>query len=365
MAKIKSLIIGKVKDKASICKAILFHSFSSKSVKYIHLALLKSTTHNSHKPPDCNYISDVVSYSNSRHGPAAFAAVMWRLQATKNVFVAIKSLIVFHKLIKSSRGTCEGLDHGRNSLKLNEFSDKSSSLTIELSRWVIWYGLYLDSLSWISKVLGSFPNSMESSKEISKEKDCVSSYQTGYVMRQTNSLVSFFEHICTRPDTPPLFQNKIVDEIRELVIQDYFMVVRLVMVRLKVLNERLIKPGIEPVGDSSLNDLWLVLMRLEECKESLSGFFWRCRRVAEDFWCLVEILKADMVHNDKEMVEFTGLVQARFKDDEKMGELTNSVQTEWVTFDDSETATNELLKWETFDDSEDLTNEPVQFSLYT
>lgn len=138
MAKLKSLIIGKVKDKASICKVILFHSFSSKAVKYIHLALLKSTTHTSHKPPDRNYISDVVSYSNSRHGPAAFAAVMWRLQATKNAFVAIKSLIVFHKLIKSSRDKFEGLEHGRNSLKLNDFSDKSSNLTIELSRWVIW-----------------------------------------------------------------------------------------------------------------------------------------------------------------------------------------------------------------------------------
>ncbi|CAF2353139.1 hypothetical protein HID58_039420 [Brassica napus] len=352
MAKLKSLIIGKVKDKASICKASLFYSFSSKSVKYIHLALLKSTTHTSHKPPDSNYISDVVSYSNGRHAPVAFGAVMWRLQVTKNAFVAIKSLIVFHILIKSSRYKFEGLDRGRNSLKLNDFSDLSSNLTIELSPWIIWYGRYLDSLSWILKVVGSFPNLMESSKEKSKEKDCVSSYQTGYIMRQTDSLVTFLEHICTRPDTPLLFQNKIVDEIRELVIQDYFTVVILVMIRLQVLNERLTKP--EPVGDSSLNDLRLVLMRLEECKESLRGFFWRYRRLAEDFWCLVETLKADMVHSDKEMVNFTGLVQTTVKDDEEMVELASSVQTEWVTFDDSEIAMSELLKreseWETFDD---------------
>lgn len=138
MAKLKSLIIGKVKDKASICKASLFYSFSSKSVKYIHLALLKSTTHTSHKPPDSNYISDVVSYSNGRHAPVAFGAVMWRLQVTKNAFVAIKSLIVFHILIKSSRYKFEGLDRGRNSLELNDFSDLSSNLTIELSPWIIW-----------------------------------------------------------------------------------------------------------------------------------------------------------------------------------------------------------------------------------
>ncbi|KAF8115795.1 hypothetical protein N665_0025s0243 [Sinapis alba] len=364
MAKLKSLVVGKLKDKASKWKVILFHSFSSNPVKYIHLALLKSTTHN-HKPPDSNYISDVVSYSNSCYGPAAFTAVMWRLQVTKNAFVAIKSLIVFHKLIKSSGNKFEGFDRGRNCLKLNDFSDNSSSLTIELSRWIIWYALYLDSLSWISTVLGSFPNLTE----ISKEKDRVSSYQTGYIMRQTNSLVTFFEHICTRPDTPLLFQNKIVDEIRELVIQDYFTVVRLVMVRLQMLNERLTKPSIEPVGDSSPNDLWLVLMRLGECKESLSGFFWRGRRLAEKFWCLVEILKADMVPNDKEMVESTGLVQTKVKNDEEMVGVASSVQTEWVTFDDSERATNKLLKWEseweTFDDSKALTNDWVQFSLYT
>ncbi|CAH2073251.1 unnamed protein product [Thlaspi arvense] len=369
MAKLKYLIIGKVKDKASIGKARLFHSFSSNAVKYIHLALLKSTTHTSHKPPDSNYVSDVISYSNSRHGPAAFAAVMWRLRVTKNAFVATKSLIVFHKLIKSSTDKFEGLGHSWINLKLNDFSDVSSNLTIELSRWVKWYGLYLDHLSWISKVLGFYPNLTESSKEKSKEKDCVSSHQTGYIMRQTESLVSFFEHICTRPETPPLFQNKIVDEIRELVIQDYFTVVRLVMVRLQVLSERLIKPGIEPVGDSGSNDLRLVLTRLEECKVSLSGFFWCCRRLAEDFWSLVEILKAKMVQGDKEMVEFPGFGQTTVKDDEEMVELASSVQTEWVTFGDSETATNELLKWDTewvtFDDSEGLTNEPLRFSLYT
>ncbi|CAH8281563.1 unnamed protein product [Eruca vesicaria subsp. sativa] len=369
MLKLKSLIIGKVKDKASICKARLFHSFSSRAVTYIHLALLKSTTHTSHKPPDSNYISDVVSYSNSPYGPAAFSAVMWRLHVTKNAFVAIKSLIVFHELIKSSKDKFEGLDRGRNSLKLNDFSDTTSDLTIELSRWVIWYGLYLDSLSWISKVLGSFPNLTESSKEKSKEKDCVSSYQTGYIMRQTESLVTFFQHICTRPDTPPLFQNKIVDEIRELVIQDYFTAVILVMVRLQVLSERLIKPGIQHVGDSSMHDLRLVVMRLDECKESLSGFFWRYRRLAEDFWCLVEILKADiLLHDNKKMVELPGLVQTTVKDDEEMVEPASSVETEWVTFEDSETTTNELLEWDSewvkFDSSA-LTSEPVQLSLLT
>lgn len=138
MPKLKALIIGKVKDKASIGKVRLFHSFSSKAVRYIHLALLKSTTHTSHKPPNSDYVSDVVSYSNSRHGPAAFAAALWRLRVTKNAFVATKTLIVFHKLIKSSRAMFGGLDRDQNNLKLNDFTDKSSNLTLELSQWVRW-----------------------------------------------------------------------------------------------------------------------------------------------------------------------------------------------------------------------------------
>jgi len=164
-----------------------------------------------------------------------------------------------------------------------------------------------------------------------------------------------------------MFQNKIVDEIRELVIQDYFTVVRLVMIRLEVLSERLIKPGIKPVSDSGLNDLRLVLVRLEECKKSLS--VWRCRRLAEDFWCLVEILKSKTVNEDREMIELTGSVQLAIQDDEEMVELACSVQAEWVTFNESETATDEVVKWDsewvTFDDSNGLTNEPVQSRLYT
>ncbi|XP_010422846.1 PREDICTED: putative clathrin assembly protein At5g10410 [Camelina sativa] len=366
MPEFKALLFGKVKDKASIGKARLVHSFSSNSVKNIHLALLKSTTHSHRKPPDSDYVSDVISYSNSRYAPAAFAAALWRIRVTKNAFVANKSLIVLHKLIKSSRDTFEGLDPRWNNLKLREFWDKSSSLAQELSHWVRWYGLYLDHLSWISKVLGSFPSFMETSKDRAKVKDRVSSYKTGYIMRQTDSLVCFFEHICTRPESPPMFQNKIVDEIRELVIQDYFAVMMLIVVRLQVLSERLIKLGVKPVGDSGLS---LVLVRLEECKESLSGFFWRYRRLAEDFWCLVEMLKAETAKDNKEMVEFVGSVQKTVKDDEEMVELAGSVQTEWVTFDDTETATHEVVPWDSewvkFDDPNGLTNESVWLSLCT
>ncbi|CAE6094258.1 unnamed protein product [Arabidopsis arenosa] len=370
MSELKTRIIGKFKDKASIGKARLVHSFSSTAVKYIHLALLKSTTHTSNKPPNSDYVSDVISYSNSRYAPAAFAAALWRLRVTKNAIVATKSLIVIHKLIKSSRDNFEGLDRDRNNLKLNEFSDKSSTLALELSQWIRWYGLYLDRLSWVPKVLGSFPNLLENPKEKVKEKDRVSSYQTGCIMRQTDFLVSFFEHICTRPEAPPMYENKIVDEIRELVIQDYFMVVRLVMVRLQVLSERLIKPGVKYIGDPGLNDLILVLVRLEECKESLSGFFWRCRRLAEDFWCLVEMLKAETVKDNKQMVILAGLVQTTVKDDKEMVEiLAGSSPTEWVTFDDSETSTHDVKnldsKWVTFDDYNGLTNESVWLSLYT
>lgn len=108
-------------------------------------------------------------------------------------------------------------------------------------------------------------------------------------------------------------------------------------------------------------------MRFEECKESLRGFFWCYRCLVEDFWCLVEILKVDMVYSDKEMVNFIGLVQIMVKDDEEMVELVSLVQIEWVIFDDFEIVMSELLKWEfeweIFDDQV-LMNELVQFIFY-
>ncbi|XP_010456745.1 PREDICTED: putative clathrin assembly protein At5g10410 [Camelina sativa] len=163
-----------------------------------------------------------------------------------------------------------------------------------------------------------------------------------------------------------MFQNKIVDEVRELVIQDYFAVMMLIVVRLQVLSERLIKLGGKPVDDSGLNVLSLVLVRLEECKESLSGYFWRYRRLAEDFWCLAEMLKAETAKDNKEMVEFVGSVQITVKDDEEMVELACSVQIEWVTLDDTETATHEVVPWDSkwvkFDDPNGLTNESVWLS---
>ncbi|VVB00448.1 unnamed protein product [Arabis nemorensis] len=121
---------------------------------------------------------------------------------TKNAFVATKTFIVFHKLIKSSRDMFGGLDCGLNNLKLNDFTDKSFYLTLELSQWARWYASYMDCLSWISKT---------------NRFSC--DFLRAYIMRQTD----------TRPKIPPRFQGKTVDEIRELVIQDYFTVIRLVM----------------------------------------------------------------------------------------------------------------------------------------
>ncbi|XP_010519296.1 PREDICTED: putative clathrin assembly protein At5g10410 [Tarenaya hassleriana] len=289
MAKLKSLI-GKLKDKASEGKAGMVHALRP-NTRSLHLALLKSTTHNCTKPPADDCVAAVISYSGSRrYAPATVSAVLSRLQDTRDACVAAKSLIILHKIIKPDHNLNREFyikDHhfiyseGRNNLKINNFRDHSSHLTLELSPWIRWYVRYLDCLSSAYRVLGYFPNFTSYSKERAVEKNRVSSYKTGYLVHQTGFVVSFFECICQRPENPALYQNKIVDGIRELVAQDYFSVMPLVMVRLEVLNERLTKPDLGYTGSDELGP---VLVRLEQTKEKMIGFSWRCKVLVEDFW---------------------------------------------------------------------------------
>ncbi|XP_010523316.1 PREDICTED: putative clathrin assembly protein At5g10410 [Tarenaya hassleriana] len=279
MTKLKRLL-GKFKDRASEGKAVAVHAFRP-NTKSLHLALLKSTNHNYDNPPDDDYVAAVVSYSGSRRYG--------------------QSLIVLHKLIKPEHGFngeiyIQGhhlfFTEGRNNLKLNNFRDESSHLTLELSPWIRWYAKYLDCLSSTCRVLGFFPSITAYSKDKAVEKHRVSCYKTGHIIEQTGYLVSFFEHIRQRPENPALYRNKIVDEIRELVAQDYFSVMRWVMVRLEVLNERLSKPG---VGFSESDALGPVLVRLEKSTGTLTEFPWRYRVLVEDFWGVVRGLKGNAI----------------------------------------------------------------------
>lgn len=143
------------------------------------------------------------------------------------------------------------------------------------------YKQYLDCYLAIAEVLGIIASIKEISEHKRLEIQRVSSYTTDCIFKQIDLLVELLENIIGKPETPTSKPNKIVIGVKELIAQDYFSVMRLIMIRFEELNERITKP----------HELVPVLVRLEKCKEGLSEFSWRCKYLVEDFWSLILKLK--------------------------------------------------------------------------
>ncbi|CAH2043357.1 unnamed protein product [Thlaspi arvense] len=280
---------GKLKDEGSQMKLNMVHLCSSENDKIIDKAIFKATTHTSHDPPSDKYVTFLQSTVDTSYGPQAVTAIVQRLCLTKDVRVAAQCLILLHKMVKSENGYREEEDSIRNliynqggsNLNLNDLNEDSSSFAKELSPWVQWYKLYLDCFLFNAGVLGVTPNIKENSEEKRVEAERVASYTTDCIFEQTDFLVDVFEYISGRPETPTDKPNRIVIEMIELVVKDYFSVMRLIKIRLEELNERPDRP----------DEFVSVLVRLENCMEGLSEFSWRNKNSNEDFWSLVLELK--------------------------------------------------------------------------
>ncbi|KAL0692080.1 hypothetical protein Bca4012_059260 [Brassica carinata] len=285
---------GILKDEASQMKLNVVHLCSSENAKTINLALLKATTHTSHKPPSDKYVNLLQSTVDTRYGPETIAAVVERLRFTTDVCVAVKCLILLHMIMSNSENGHKGeggsvhvtnhnliYNQGGRHLKLNELNMDSSRFTRELSPWIQWYKRYLDCYFHTAEVLGVTLNIKETSEDNRLETQRVSSYTTDCIFKQIGFSVDLFEHISARPETPTSKSNKIIIKMIELMVKDCFSVMRLIKIRFEELNTRKVKP----------DEMIPVLVRLEKCKESLSDFSWQRRHLVEDFWCLVLKLK--------------------------------------------------------------------------
>ncbi|KAL0686402.1 hypothetical protein Bca4012_053250 [Brassica carinata] len=234
---------GILKDEASQMKLNMVHLCSSENAKTIDLALLKATTHTSHKPPSDKYVNLLQSTVDTRYGPETIAAVVERLRLTTDVCVAAKCLILLHKMSKSENG-----HKGEGS---------------------------------VVRVLGTVSSIKESSEDKRLESQRVSSYTTDCIFKQIGFLVALFENISARPETPTSKSNQIVIKMIELMVKDCFSVMILIKIRFEELYARKAKSDV----------MVPVLVRLEKCKETLSDFSWQRKYLVEDFWCLVSKLK--------------------------------------------------------------------------
>ncbi|XVF59068.1 hypothetical protein PTKIN_Ptkin07bG0245000 [Pterospermum kingtungense] len=289
-------LIRIIKDKASQSKAALV---SNPKTLSLHLALLRATTHDPFTPPDPRHLAALLSFGHCSRATASTAieALMDRLQTTRDASVAFKCLIIVHHIIK--RGTFILQDQlsvypstgGRNYLKLSNFRDNTSPLTWELSSWVRWYALYLESLLSTSRVLGFFLCSTSSSVDKDKEEEKVSSLINSELLKEVNSLVNLLEQVSRRGDSSHVNGNILVDEVLELVGEDYLSSINEVSIRVSEFRERL---SCLSFVDSV--ELVCALKRLEDCKERLLLLSETKKELIETVWGSISETK-DQVGN--------------------------------------------------------------------
>ncbi|CAH8385314.1 unnamed protein product [Eruca vesicaria subsp. sativa] len=281
---------GKLKDTASQMKLNVVHLCSSVDAKNIDEAVLKATSHTSNKPPSDRYVEFLKQTAVTCFCHQTISAIVQRLCVTTDVCVASKCLILIHIVIKCENGyKGEGLrgtnsprnliyNQGESTLKLNDLNVDASRFTKELAPWVQWYKEYLKIYFCTAEVLGVTPNIKLEEKLLETQR--VSSYNTDCIFKQVDFLVNLFENISARPKTPTVKTNRIVITIMGLLQEDYISVIRLFMIRFEELGQRAVPA-----------ELISVLVRLENCREALSQFCWRCIRLDEDFWGSVSNLK--------------------------------------------------------------------------
>ncbi|KAG0515478.1 hypothetical protein BDA96_10G282300 [Sorghum bicolor] len=137
---------GALKDSTRVGLA----NFNSE-YKDLDIAIVKATNHVECPPKERHFRR--ILYATSGHRPRAdvaysICALARRLSKTKNWIVALKTLIVIHRLLREGDGTFKEdfltYSFRGNILQIPLFKDDSSPLAWDCSAWVRTYALYLD-----------------------------------------------------------------------------------------------------------------------------------------------------------------------------------------------------------------------------
>ncbi|XP_027330746.1 putative clathrin assembly protein At5g57200 [Abrus precatorius] len=119
--------------------------------KELDIAIVKATSHVEY-PPKERHVRKIF-YATSAHQPRAdvaycIYALSKRLSKTRNWIVAVKTLIVFHRILREGDPTVKEdlLNYSRRGrfLQISNFKDDSSPLAWDCSAWVRTYALFLE-----------------------------------------------------------------------------------------------------------------------------------------------------------------------------------------------------------------------------
>ncbi|KAL5660953.1 hypothetical protein ACJX0J_028078, partial [Zea mays] len=117
----------------------------------LDIAIVKATNHVECPPKERHFRR--ILFATSAHRPQADVAysictLARRLSKTKSWIVALKTLIVIHRLLREGDGTFKEdfltYSYRGNVLQIPQFKDDSSPLAWDCSAWVRTYALYLD-----------------------------------------------------------------------------------------------------------------------------------------------------------------------------------------------------------------------------
>ncbi|CAI0444320.1 unnamed protein product [Linum tenue] len=138
--------IGTVKDQTSIGIA----KVASNMAPELEVAMVKATSHDD-DPPNEKYIREILNLTSYSRGyvSACVAAVSKRLSKTRDWIVALKSLIVVHRLLNDGDPLFQeeilyATRRGTRLLNMSDFRDEAHSSSWDHSAFVRTYAMYLD-----------------------------------------------------------------------------------------------------------------------------------------------------------------------------------------------------------------------------
>ncbi|KAK9110397.1 hypothetical protein Sjap_018457 [Stephania japonica] len=139
--------IGAVKDRTSISMAKVSNSHSMSDLE---VAVLKATRHDEY-PADERHVSEILSLTSYSRAFISYTVelISKRLSKTRNSTVALKTLVLAHRLLTNGDPTFQqemffATRRGTRLLNMSDFRDKSKSRAWDYSAFVRTYALYLD-----------------------------------------------------------------------------------------------------------------------------------------------------------------------------------------------------------------------------
>lgn len=140
--------LGRVKDKTSIGLAKVANT---DAISDLDVAIVKATRHNEH-PADEKHIREILSLTSSfrTHVSVCVDTLSRRLTKTRNWTVALKSLILIHRLLTEGDSSSFQQEfffatrRGTRLLNMSDFRDTSHRNSWDFSTFVRTFALYID-----------------------------------------------------------------------------------------------------------------------------------------------------------------------------------------------------------------------------